>query len=238
MGAVAGGIASGRVPAGRQGRRPGGQLDQPDLDRRPACWRSPWPRTWPPSTSCGTRGAPASRPGRVLPAARGGRGRRGRGVVALSGWSSCTPRRPYVFDGLTSRALPVVIARRRLRLRCAGPAGPRRRPRRAGARRARGGRPRGRAGASRSGRTCCPRASPSSEAAAPSGTLSALIVAVVLAVVIVLPGFVLLYVLDQRAAAARGRGRRTSATGRRRPRGLSRSTSSAGGDAAPVRADR
>ena len=35
-------------------------------------------------------------------------------------------------------------------------------------------------------------------AAAPSGTLTAVLVAVVLAAVIVLPGFVLLYVLDQR----------------------------------------
>jgi cytochrome d ubiquinol oxidase subunit II len=37
-----------------------------------------------------------------------------------------------------------------------------------------------------------------SDAAAPSGTLQVLVVAVVLAVVIVVPGFVLLYVLDQR----------------------------------------
>src|SRR6476661_1626185 len=37
-----------------------------------------------------------------------------------------------------------------------------------------------------------------SDAAAPSGTLQALVVTVVLAVLVVLPGFVLLYVLDQR----------------------------------------
>ena len=37
------------------------------------------------------------------------------------------------------------------------------------------------------------------DAAAPTGTLQALVVAVVLAVVIVVPGFVLLYVLDQRS---------------------------------------
>jgi len=37
-----------------------------------------------------------------------------------------------------------------------------------------------------------------SAAAAPSGTLIAVLAAVVLAAVIVLPGFVLLYVLDQR----------------------------------------
>ncbi|MEV4601977.1 cytochrome d ubiquinol oxidase subunit II, partial [Amycolatopsis sp. NPDC049253] len=37
-----------------------------------------------------------------------------------------------------------------------------------------------------------------SAAAAPTGTLTALLVAVGVAVVIVLPGFVLLYVLDQR----------------------------------------
>ena len=38
-----------------------------------------------------------------------------------------------------------------------------------------------------------------SEAAAPSGTLAALLVATLLAVVIVLPGFVLLYRLDQKS---------------------------------------
>ena len=37
------------------------------------------------------------------------------------------------------------------------------------------------------------------EAAAPSGTLAALLVATVGAVLIVLPGFILLYVLDQRS---------------------------------------
>ena len=37
------------------------------------------------------------------------------------------------------------------------------------------------------------------DAAAPSGTLNALLVATVAAVVIVLPGFILLYVLDQRS---------------------------------------
>ena len=37
-----------------------------------------------------------------------------------------------------------------------------------------------------------------SAAAAPSGTLTAVLAAVVLAAVIVVPGFVLLYVLDQR----------------------------------------
>ena len=38
-----------------------------------------------------------------------------------------------------------------------------------------------------------------SEAAAPSGTLAALLVAAVGAVLIVLPGFILLYVLDQKS---------------------------------------
>ena len=37
------------------------------------------------------------------------------------------------------------------------------------------------------------------DAAAPSGTLNALLVATIAAVVIVLPGFILLYVLDQRS---------------------------------------
>jgi cytochrome d ubiquinol oxidase subunit II len=37
-----------------------------------------------------------------------------------------------------------------------------------------------------------------SDAAAPSGTLGALLVAAGLAVVIVVPGFILLYVLDQK----------------------------------------
>ena len=38
-----------------------------------------------------------------------------------------------------------------------------------------------------------------SDAAAPSGTLTALLVATVLLVVIVVPGFILLYTLDQRS---------------------------------------
>ena len=38
-----------------------------------------------------------------------------------------------------------------------------------------------------------------SDAAAPSGTLSTLVVATVLLVVIVVPGFTLLYVLDQKS---------------------------------------
>ena len=38
-----------------------------------------------------------------------------------------------------------------------------------------------------------------SDAAAPSGTLNAILVAAVGAVLIVLPGFILLYILDQRS---------------------------------------
>jgi cytochrome d ubiquinol oxidase subunit II len=38
-----------------------------------------------------------------------------------------------------------------------------------------------------------------SQAAAPTGTLSTLLVAAVLAALIVLPGFILLYVLDQKS---------------------------------------
>ena len=54
-------------------------------------------------------------------------------------------------------------------------------------------------GASRSGTTCCPSRSPSPAAAAPSGTITAVLVATALAAVLLVPAFVLLYVLDQKS---------------------------------------
>ena len=50
----------------------------------------------------------------------------------------------------------------------------------------------------RSGTTCCPRVLTVSDAAAPSGTITAVLVATGLAAVLIVPAFVLLYVLDQK----------------------------------------
>jgi cytochrome d ubiquinol oxidase subunit II len=118
------------------------------------------------------------------------------GVVSVIGLFVMHTRAPHVFDELTSRALPVVL----VSVACG-----------AGAlvllvRSARGARllaVLAVAGTVVSwGVAQWPYLLPDSltvdDAAAPSGTLTALVVAVVLAVLIVLPGFVLLYVLAQR----------------------------------------
>ena len=62
-----------------------------------------------------------------------------------------------------------------------------------------------------------------SQAAAPSGTLQVLVLAVVLAVLIVGPGFVLLYVLDPAGGAAGGRCAGRRRRGREQPRRLTSS---------------
>ena len=103
----------------------------------------------------------------------------------------------YVFDGLTSRALPLVV----LSGLCgAGALLLLVREASRGARVAAAGAVAGVVGGW--GVAQWPYLLPESltltAAAAPSGTLSALVVAVALAVFIVLPGFVLLYVLDQK----------------------------------------
>ena len=62
FGAVAGGIASRPRAGGWPGRRPLGQLGQPDLDHRRVSWPSAWRHTWLRSSWCGT---PAGSPTRA-----------------------------------------------------------------------------------------------------------------------------------------------------------------------------
>jgi cytochrome bd ubiquinol oxidase subunit II len=103
----------------------------------------------------------------------------------------------YVFDGLTSRALPLMI----LSVACgAGALLLLVRDASRGARVAAAGAVAGVIGGWGVAQWpyLLPESLTLSAAAAPSGTLSALVVAVVMAVVIVLPGFALLYVLDQK----------------------------------------
>jgi cytochrome d ubiquinol oxidase subunit II len=120
------------------------------------------------------------------------------GAAALAGIFVLRADAEYVFDGLTSRALPLVIvsaacgAMSLVLLR---------------------------RGATHGARLCAvgavasvlfgwgvaqwpyllPESLKVTDAAAPSGTLTTLVVAAVLAAVIVVPGFVLLYVLDQKS---------------------------------------
>jgi cytochrome d ubiquinol oxidase subunit II len=118
-------------------------------------------------------------------------------AIAAAGVFVLRADAPYLFDGLTSRALPLVI----LSVVCG-----------AGAlvllvRDAAGG-ARLLAIAAVASIVCSwgvaqwpyllPESLTFSAAAAPSGTLAAILVAVGLAAVIVLPGFALLYVLDQK----------------------------------------
>ncbi len=120
------------------------------------------------------------------------------GVVALIGIFVLRDDARYVFDGLTARALPFVILSAvcgtvSLVLLCATPpAAPASWPSSPSPASSS-------AGASPSGRTSCPTSLEVSDAAAPSGTLATLVVATVLLVVIVVPGFMLLYVLDQKS---------------------------------------
>ena len=106
---------------------------------------------------------------------------------------------PYLFEGLTSRALPVVI----LSALCG--AGSlvlllRRSHRWArGARRRRGRDDRRSGGGSAQWDYVLPTSLTVAQAAAPSGTITAVLVATALAVVLLGPSFVLLYTLDQRS---------------------------------------
>ena len=162
-----------------------------------ACSPSSSSPTWPPSTSCGT---PAGqRPPMVTYFRRRAIGAAVvAGVAALVGIFVLREDARYVFDGLTSRALPLVIvsavcgsASLVLLVRDA----------------ARGARILA-IGAVASlvigwGVAQWPYMLPTSlkvsEAAAPSATLAALFVATILLVVIVVPGFTLLYILDQKS---------------------------------------
>jgi cytochrome d ubiquinol oxidase subunit II len=118
-------------------------------------------------------------------------------VIAVVGVFVLRADARYVFDGLTSRALPLMI----LSVACgAGALLLLVRDASRGSRVAAAGAVAGVIGGWGVAQWpyLLPESLTLSEAAAPSGTLSALVVAVVMAVVIVLPGFALLYVLDQK----------------------------------------
>ena len=99
----------GRVPAGWGGRRPVEQLGQPHLDPHRRARRVPERLPRRRSSSSGTRGGcrTTTMVAYFRRRAVGGRGRgRRRDLVGLFVLADDAP---YVFDGLTSRALPVVI---------------------------------------------------------------------------------------------------------------------------------
>ena len=128
LGAVAGGIASGGCPpAGRPATR--GQLGQPHLDPRRACWPCA-PSAYLAAVYLVWDAAPAlrRRDGRRTSAAGPSAPRWSRASVAFVGIFVLRADAPYLFDGLTSRALPLVILRRRLRRRalccCSAPGAP------------------------------------------------------------------------------------------------------------------
>jgi cytochrome d ubiquinol oxidase subunit II len=196
MGAVAGGIASGHVPSGGEAGDPVDSWLNPTslvigaLAIAAAAYLSAVYLVW----DARRAGDPALvqyfRRRAVAAAVVAG-------VLSVIGLFVLHSRASHVFDGLTSRALPVVVlsvlcgvAALVLRVRGA----------------ARGARVLAAlavAGLVLSwGVAQWPYLLPESlevkEAAAPSGTLSALVVAVVVAVVVVVPAFVLLFVLDQR----------------------------------------
>ena len=187
-------------PGRRQGRRPVGQLGQPDLDPRRRARGRACARTSPRSTWCGTPAGSAT-PTMVeyfrrRAVGRGGRGRRRRVRRDLR----AARRRRYVFDGLTSRALPLVIISAVcgvgslvLLLRRTQPLA------RACSRCGAVASDRASGGASAQWPYILPTSLTVAEAAAPSGTLAAVLVATALAVVLLGPSFGLLYSLDQRS---------------------------------------
>ncbi len=196
MGAIAGGIASGRVPAGGVAGDPVGSWINPTstvagiLAIAAAAYLAGVYLVWDGRRLGDPQMAQYFRRRAVVAAA----------AVALIGAIGIFVLRsdaPYLFDGLTSRALPLVVlgvacgvAALVLLIRDA----------------ARGAR------ALAVGAVATvvlswgvaqspyllPQSLTVSAAASPSGTLTAILVAVALAVVIVVPGFVLLYVLDQK----------------------------------------
>ena len=196
MGAMAGGIASGRVPAGGQAGDPVDSWVNPTsvlggvLAVAAVAYLSATYLVWEARRLGDTDMAEYFRRRTVIAAGAVA-------VVATAGVFVLRADAPYVFDGLTSRALPLVI----LSVGCG-----------AGALvllvrdAARGARLLAVVAVasvvSAWGVAQWPYLLPESltvsAAAAPSGTLTAVLAVVALAAVVVLPGFVLLYVLDQK----------------------------------------
>ncbi len=119
------------------------------------------------------------------------------GVVAVVGIFVLANDAEYLFDGLTSQALPLVILSAICGLGRPRAGHPRRPPRRAPGRRGRG-RERLLAWGVAQWDYLLPESLTVSAAAAPSGTITAVLVATGLAAVLIVPAFVLLYVLDQK----------------------------------------
>jgi cytochrome d ubiquinol oxidase subunit II len=196
MGAIAGAIASGRVPAGGQAGDPVDSWINPTavlggvLAVAAVAYLAAVYLIWDVRRAGDTELVGYFRR-RAMAAAVAA------GVIAAAGVLVLRADARYVFDGLTSRALPLVL----LSLACG-----------AGALvllvrdAARGARLLAMAAVASIvcswGVAQWPYLLPTSltvtAAAAPSGTLGALLVAVALAAVLVLPGFALLYVLDQK----------------------------------------
>jgi cytochrome d ubiquinol oxidase subunit II len=196
MGAIAGGIASGRVPAGGQAGDPVDSWINPTsvlggvLAVAAVAYLAAVYLIWDVRHAGDTEMAGYFRR-RAMAAAIAA------AVIAAAGVLVLRADAPYVFDGLTSRALPLVI----LSVACG-----------AGALvllvrdAARGARVL--AVVAVASIVCSwgvaqwpyllPESLTVSAAASPSGTLAAVLFAVALAAVIVVPGFALLYVLDQK----------------------------------------
>jgi cytochrome d ubiquinol oxidase subunit II len=196
MGAIAGGIASGRVPAGGQAGDPVDSWINPTsvlggvLAVAVAAYLSAVYLIWDVRRAGDLELVTYFRRRAVTAAVAAG-------VIAAAGVLVLRADARYLFDGLTSRALPLVI----LSVACG-----------AGALvllvrdAARGARVL--AVVAVASIVCSwgvaqwpyllPESLTVSAAASPTGTLAAVLVAVVLAAVIVLPGFALLYVLDQK----------------------------------------
>jgi cytochrome bd ubiquinol oxidase subunit II len=196
MGALVGGIASGRVPAGGQAGDPVGSWINPTsvvggiLAVATAAYLSAVYLVWDARRLHDTDMAEYFRRRAVASAMTVA-------VIAAAGSFVLRADADYLFNGLTSRALPVLI----LSVACG--AGALLLLIRGAARGARALALVAVAGAVISwGVAQSPYILPEtltfSAAASPPGTLTAVLAAVVLAALIVLPGFVLLYTLDQR----------------------------------------
>ena len=144
------------------------------------------------------------------------------GAVAFVGIFVLAHDAEYLFDGLTSRALPARDPVSGVRCRLVGVVAPRQPSRRTARRRRCGGRRSSSAGASPSGTTSSPSRSPSKRPRRPSGTIGAVLVATVLAVLFIFPAIGFLFVLDQRGLLPEEE--RQHHTGRGRIGGLRRTT--------------